>query len=96
VTIAHGSWPLLQAVARDPELSAIYHAAIIETAAELDGPLDARIDELIVRIEGAITREDEVHRGTTRAFVDAVESLRAHNAAQAEHIDAHLRALGLR
>ena len=101
-----GDWPLLQAIARDPELSRRYHerlATVLDE--ELDsGVLSARVDVLVDLISPAIEREiaanagddDEVSPRDLERFETGVAILRGHLELQKTEIGAYLRRIGLR
>lgn len=83
-----GSWPLLQAVARDADLMTRYQAALRAFADEqlVSGALVARVDALEALVRPAIMREDAVRFGTRSRFDAGVASLRFHLEAQRDAI----------
>jgi spore coat protein H len=91
-----GSWPLIQALARDPVYAVRFHEQLRATydAEFVDGALAARVDALVARVADAIDREDAVHEGVRAGFDDGVAALREHIDGQAFAIDDHLRATG--
>lgn len=75
-----GSWPLLQAVARDAELSTLYQAELASFADEqlVSGALFARVDALAALVRPAIMREDAARPGALQRFDYGVAELRQH------------------
>jgi spore coat protein H len=98
LTSFSGDWPLLQAVARDAELSTTYHEKLLSMLVdELEsGRLNERITRLEGRIRAAVAREDDVSPGRLEAFRGGIRQIRQHLAGQQQTADAYLRELGLR
>ena len=88
-----GSWPLLQAVARDAELSTLYQAELARFADEqlVSGALFTRIDTLAALVRPSLMREDAVRPGALSRFDSGVSELRAHLTFQRDAIAEFVR-----
>ena len=107
IAIYDGTWPLLQAVARDDEFSRRYHEKLADVvAAELDTDVLAdRVDALEALVRPAVVRENAL-RGdldappptgpALEAFEQGLTQLRAHVQTQQERADRYLSRVGLR
>jgi CotH protein len=87
-----GTWPLLQAVARDVELATLYEATLADFATtELaSGKAAQRVDTWSTLIRPAVEREDAVRGGVLSAFEEGVELVRDHLVSQRTAIESHV------
>lgn len=87
-----GSWPLLQAIARDAELNARYHDALRAFYDEelANGRLAERVDTWAARIAPAVAAEDALRPGFAASTETGQAALREHLGAQERAIAEHL------